>query len=439
MSKILSLEDCPVPLRNSILRVLRETDEAVLLPQSERSVESSAYKNAVFRLTANTPGLNPDIFSSNWFAGITCVQLDDRDVEPLLADPDRRSTALRKLAEAIPSEVASSDVTVGPHLDADANDRDKCDWTAGFDGPSCCVGLYVSEHSKSPDVGLRGMNRVHRESFLICRSGGGLAASQFHTRLVSSLRRGKTLEQALEAGQEPGPQALRRVAAAGTRNRTQILLKAAQILGLNRVNGISDQASGGKRRGAVPTIDVSINTLRRVDDHPNCYQYSAGCVDCEMSIGVASSSNVADGFLIFMGTAGDAKLSLRNDAFSCIPFCTRRISSSKDAAERILAEWKKYGPKGEPAHIDRDFLEGRFDWVNRDFGPHSSTIEPLCLWGSHETEEFASKFSRELGLAAATTVRLRPELVVLAGVEPGKLRPLVRHIQTQLAPDRTIR
>eukprot|EP00966_Prymnesium_polylepis_P099115 2295394-Prymnesium_polylepis.1 len=197
MSKILSLEDCPVSLRNSILRVLRETDEVILLPQSERSVESSTYKNAVFRLSANTPGLNPDIFSCNWFAGVTCVQLDDRDVEPLLADKARCASALQKLAAAIPSEVASSDVTVGPQLDADGNDRDKTDWVAGFDSTACCVGLYVSEHSKPPDVGARGMNRVHRESFLICRAGGGLAAAQFHTRLVSSLRRGKTLEQAL--------------------------------------------------------------------------------------------------------------------------------------------------------------------------------------------------------------------------------------------------
>lgn len=250
MSKILSLEDCPIPLRNSILRALRETDEAVLLPQSERSVESSSYKNTVFRLTANTPGLNPDIFSPNWFTGVTCVQLDDRDVEPLINDSKRRASVLQKLATAIPSEIACSDVTVGPQLDADSSDRDTADWVAGFDGPSCCVGLYVSEHSKAPDTGLRGMNRVHRESFLICRAGGGLAAAQFHTRLVSSLRRGKTLEQALEYGNEPGPQALRRVAAAGTRNRTQILLKAAQIIGFNRVNGISDQASGGKKRGA---------------------------------------------------------------------------------------------------------------------------------------------------------------------------------------------
>lgn len=432
MSKILSLENCSHPLRNSILRALRETDEAILLPQAERSVESSTYKNVVFRLTSNTPGLDPDIFSSNWFTGITCVQLDDRDVEPLLRNPEKRAAALQKLAAAIPSEVACSNVTVGPQLEADSNDRDTSEWVAGFDGPSCCVGLYVSEHSKAPDVGLRGMNRVFRESFLICRAGGGLAASQFHTRLVSSLRRGKSLEQALESGNDPGPQALRRVAAAGTRNRTQILLRAANVMGFQRVNGISDQASGGKKRGAVPTIDVSINALRRVEDTNNCYQYSAGCVDCAISTGVASSSNPADGFLLFMSAEGDAKLSIRNDAHSCIPFSTRRISTSKDTVDKILAEWKKYQHQAKPAHIDREFVDERFTWHNRDYGEHSSTIEPLCLWGTHDSEEFASKFSRELGLATANLVRLRPEIVLLAGVEPGKLRPLVRHIQTHI-------
>ena len=433
MSKILSLEDCPVPLRNAILRHCREVDEAVLLPQSERSCESQTYKNTVFRLVANLPGVNADLFSPNWFAGVTCVQLDDRDVEPLLADPSRRAAALRKLKDAIPSEVASSQVTVGPSLDADSSDRDTSDWVAGFDGPTCCVGLYVSEHSKAPDAGLRGMNRVHRESFLICRAGGGLASSQFHTRLVSALRRGKTLEQALESGNEPGPQALRRVAAAGQRNRTQILLNAAKILGFARVNGISDQASGGKKRGAVPTIDVSINTLRRVDDQLNVYQYSAGCVDCSMSTGVAASSNVADGFLIFMSQNGDAKLQLRNDAYSCVPFCTKRISTSKEVIDKVISEWRKYASKGEAAHIDRAFLEDRFTWQNRDFGQHSQTVEPLCLWGTHTEEVFASRFSRELGLAQANLVRLRPELVLLAGIEPGKLRPLVKHLQTTLA------
>lgn len=433
MAKILALEDCPVPLRNALLRTLRDTDEAILLPQAERSVESSAYKNTVFRLSANTPNVKPDIFNPTWFSGVTCVQLDDRDVEPLLADPSRRAAALKRLRDEIPSEVAQSEITVGPALEADSNDRDTNEWTAGFDGPTACVGLYVSEHSKAPDLGLRGMNRVHRESFLICRAGGGLAASTFHTRLVSALRRGKTLEQALESGNEPGPQALRRVAAAGTRNRTQILLKAAQILGFHRVAGIGDQASGSKKRGAVPTIDVSVNTLRRVDDCPNIYQYSAGCVDCSVSSGVASSSNVADGFLIYMSSQGTAKLSLRNDAYSCTPFCTRRISTSKDIVEKILKESKKYAPKGEKAHIDHAFLSERFAWKNRDFGPRSNEVEPLCLWGSHEEEDHSTKFSRELGLAQATLVRLRPELVLLAGVDPGKLRPLVKHLQSELA------
>ena len=104
---------------------------------------------------------------------------------------------------------------------------------------------------------------------------------------------------------------------AGTRNLTQILLNAAHILGFHLVHGISDQASGGMKRGAVPTIDVSINALRKADSKNanNAYQYFAGCVDCITSTGVASSSNVADGFLVFMNAQGDSKLTLRNDAY----------------------------------------------------------------------------------------------------------------------------
>ena len=144
MSRILALEDCSTEFRNSLLRILTESDEAVLLPQSERSIDSSSFKNVVFRIDADRDGVNPEIFNPKWFDGITCVQLDDRDVEPFLKDHQRRLSAHEALASAIPSEVSSLDITVGPPLDADENDMDLSYWVAGFDGPSCCVGLYIS-------------------------------------------------------------------------------------------------------------------------------------------------------------------------------------------------------------------------------------------------------------------------------------------------------
>ena len=266
MARILSVEACPPALRNQLLRALRPCDECTLLPQAEISVESNSFKNVAFSLSLTETEIPVSIFSSRWFDGVSAVALDDRDVEPLLRDPERRKTALAALAAAIESETSDSTVSVGPSIDGDVNDRDKGEaWEFGFDSPTCLVGLFCSEHSRAPDAGMKGQHRVHRESFLVCRAGGGLAAQTFHTRLIGAARKGKTLAQALEQGTEPGPQGLRRVSMAGTRNRARILLKAAEVLGFTRVASIGDQPSQGRLRGAVLSHDVQINTLRRVE------------------------------------------------------------------------------------------------------------------------------------------------------------------------------
>jgi len=427
MARILALEQCPSGLRNALLRTLRPADEVVLLPQAEQSSDSSSYKNSIFKLSANDTEVPASIFSSRWFDGVSAVRLDDRDVAPLLRDSARRRQALSNLAETIQSEMADSAVAVGPQLDGDANDRDKADWVAGFDSQTCLVGLFCSEHSRSPDVGMSGQNRVHRESYLVCRSGGGVAASTFHTRLLSSLRKGRSLTEALEGGTEPGPQGLRRVSMAGSRNRARILLKAAEVLGFARVPSIADQPSNGRLRGAVPTLDVQVNTLRRIDDY---YQYCTG-LDCTISQGVISSSNVADGFLLYVSSQHGAKLMVRNDAMSCVPFATPRLLTNKTLAENVVKAMLEARRAKTPAHVDDEFIRGRFSWKNRDFGEGSSEVFPFCLFGSHSEETFASTFARELGLAQATQCRLRPELVLLAGVDPAKLRGVVGALQSR--------
>ena len=421
MARILALEQCPNALRNALLRTLRPGDEVVLLPQAEQSSDSASFKNAVFKLGANEAEIPASIFSSRWFDGVSAVRLDDRDVEPLLRDPARRKAALAKLAATINSETADSSVAVGPQLDGDSNDRDKAEWVAGFDGQTCCVGLYCSEHSRAPDVGMSGQNRVHRESYLVCRAGGGVAATTFHTRLLSAIRKGRSLTEALEGGTEPGPQGLRRVSMAGSRNRARILLKAAEVLGFARVPSIADQPSNGRLRGAVPTLDVHVNSLRRIDDH---FQYCTG-LDCAISQGVISSSNVSDGFLLYVSSQHGAKLTVRNDATSCVPFSTPRLVTNKALAEKVVKAVLESRRTKTASHVDDEFISERFSWRNRDFGAGSDEILPFCLLGSHSEETFTSTFARELGLAQATQCRLRPELVLLAGVDPAKLRGVV--------------
>lgn len=409
------------------MRTLRPTDEVTLLPQSEQSSDSGSFKNAVFKLNATESDVPGSIFSSNWFNGITAVRLDDRDVEPLLRDTARRHDALEKLKQVIESETADSAMAVGPNLDGDANDRDKSDWVAGFDSQTCCVGLFCSEHSRAPEIGMTGQNRVHRESYLVCRAGGGVAATTFHTRLLASIRRGRSLAEALETGSEPGPQGLRRVSMAGSRNRARILLKASEILGFTRVPTIADQPSQGRLRGAVPTIDVHTNTIRKIDNH---YQYCTG-LDCPISQGLISCSNVADGFLLYVSSQLGAKLNVRNEASSCIPFATPRLATNKAMSERVVKALLESRKSSEPSHIDSEFIQGRFAWRNRDFGPGSDDVVPFCLFGSHNEETFSATFARELGLAQATQCRLRPELVLLAGVESAKLRGVVGALATR--------
>ncbi len=270
---------------------------------------------------------------------------------------------------------------------------------------------------------MSGQNRVHRESYLVCRAGGGLASTTFHTRLLAACRKGKTLAAALESGVEPGPQGLRRASMAGSRNRARILLKAAEAMGFARVPSISDQPSQGRLRGAVASIDVHTNTLRKVDD--NNYQYCAGAVDCGVSQGVISCSNVADGFLLFVSAQHGGRLNIRNEASSCIPFATCRLLTNKALAERVVKAMLESRSEQSHFHPDHEFITDRFSWKNREFGEGSGEVMPFSLVGSHAEERFSSTFARELGLAHATQCRLRPELVLLAGVEPSKLRAVV--------------
>lgn len=424
MARILSLEDCPVQLRNYILQLLRPDDEALLLPQAEVSSESNSFKNVVFTLVGDAPGVPCDLFNANWYTGVSAVKVRDADVHRLTTDEDFRAMAMKRLRDEIASEVSDSAVTVGPSLDCDASDRDTTNWVAGFDSPSCCVGLYTTEHSLPPEAGVRGQNRVHRQSFLICRAGGGLAASQFHSRLIATLRKGKSLEYALELSSEPGPQAFRRVSQSGSRNRAQILMQAADILGL-QIDSIGDQASGNKRRNAVCSIDVNCNTLRRQSER--VYYLNSG-IDLTTSLGVCVPSNPGDGWTILLTPEGSTKTVVTNEACNSLPFASRRICTSREVVQRIAAKIKAKKTREGSAHFDSQFILERFVWSNRDFGEMSQDIEPLALWGTHDQEEFVSRYSRELGISKFVSVKLHPELVCLAGVDAGRLRGLVRNV-----------
>ena len=430
MARILSLDECPVSLRNHLVRSLRSLDEAVLLPQAERREDTGIFKNVVFRLSGTEPSVPVSIFNPSWFSGVSAVKVTGAFVNRILSDPTTRAAALVKLREVIPSETASSELQVGPSLDCDDSDRDKAEWIAGFDSPGCFVGLFSAEHSSAPDPARRGMDRVHQTSYLVCKAGAGIAGATFHSRLVAALKRGGTLEDCLERG-DPGPAALRRVSMAGSRNRARILMLAGEALGMPMMDTVPDQSSRGKYRCAVTHVDVSVNSIRRIEDNVAraTYQYTT-CVDAGISQGLMSMSNIADGVVLMLSCNGEVRQTLRNEAHCALPYSSMRLHSDRDLIARVVKEHKEARRCGEAAHPDHDFVRDRFTWSNRTFAgmEEAPDIEPLALWGNYEHEDFLAKFARELGVAACQVVRLRPAAVCLAGVEAGKLRAAARNI-----------
>lgn len=438
MARVLGLEsEVNVTLRQALLNTLRAYDECRILPGACKSAESGAFKNVVVRLSGCATELSPETFSSNWFSGVSIVQVDCKQAEALLLDPEKRAAALAKLKDAIPSELADADLEVGPSLECDENDRDSKPWTAGFDGPGCCVGLYAAQQACPPEPGREGMNRLHRTYFLVCKAGGGIASQTFHARLTASLTAGKSLDQALDAGNAPGPQALRRVATAGVRNRGRILVAAANALDLDTVDTLSDQASpvATQYRCAVCPVNVTYNALRRVTvegDRPaSMWQYCGGCIDSAVSTGAMTSSNPQDGFVLFTDNTGCMRVQIRNDLYDAIPFASTRRLSNRDAVNVAADAHRRSLEQDAPcaAHPDHEWIHARFAWKSK---PCALNLEPPSLWGAFKGEEWIGRWGREVGVAGLCATVLSPEVVSIAAVEGAKLRAAARHVNAKL-------
>ena len=344
---------------------------------------------------------------------------------------------LDKLVASIPSECADSSLRVGPELDCDSDDRDAKEWVAGFDGPGCCVGLYSAEHSAAPDPALRGMNRVHAATYLVCKAGAGLAGATFQARLQAACRRGVSLNQALEAADgDPGPQALRRVEKAGSRNRARILLLAAEALGL-RVDTVPDQSSRGRYRLAVTTVDVTANCLRKdesVGTRP-CWQPT--CVDATASTGCARSQRGrrrrAPALRRGRGALQARQRRHALDRALCDAAAAAgdraRAADRGGAPPQPRGRRPRAGAPGRRVRLQPLRLGGA--QVRHGGRGRGVVVEPLPLWGSHEAEDWLASYAREMGVASCQVVRLRPRLVAIAAVEQGKLRALMRNLSVK--------
>ena len=432
MARIFAIDGVPKALNDSLMKALRPEDEAVLLPSADLDPTSGKFENIVFRFDATTKGVPTTAFSPAWGMGVSAIKVSGPWVDKILASQEHRHRSLQKLREVVESQTADPDVVVGPHLDGDENDRDLSEWTAGFDGSACFVGLYSAEHSCAPDACLRGRDRCHSTNYLVVKAGAGQAADQFHSRFMTALKQGHSLTDIFAEGTGTTglAAALRRVTRAGSRNRSRILMLASEALGAPHFDSVPDQSSCGRYRAAVTSVDVGVNVLRKVDERKESkqYQYSTG-VDATVSQGLLAMSNLSDGVVLFLSENGDVRQALRNEAYSSLPFSSPRLVSDRDLAAAVVKEYKAAARHGGPANVDHAFIRDRFTWKNRQFAPTDADIEPLALWGSHDKECFFAKFARELGVAKCQVVRLRPMCVCVAGVEGGKLRAALRSMK----------
>ena len=432
MARIFAIDGVPKALNDSLNKALRTEDEAVLLPSADLDPTSGKFENIVFRFDATTKEVPTTAFSPAWGAGVSAIKVSGAWVDKILMSQEHRQKCLARLREVVQSETADPDVVVGPHLDGDENDRDLSEWTAGFDGPACFVGLYSAEHSRAPEACMRGRDRCHSTNYLVVKAGAGQAADQFHSRFMTALKAGHAFSEMFAEGTGSTGLAagLRRVTRAGSRNRSRILMLASEALGAPMIDSVPDQSSCGRYRAAVTSVDVGVNVLRKVEDRKDAkqFQYCTG-VDAAVSQGLLAMSNLSDGVVLFLSENGEVRQSLRNEAYSSLPFSSPRIVSDRDLTAAVVKEYKAAAKSGDPANIDHAFVRDRFTWRNRQFSPSDANIEPLALWGSHDKECFFAKFARELGVSKCQVVRLRPMCVCVAGVEGGKLRAALRSMK----------
>ena len=422
------VDSAPDDLKKYLTGVLRQGDEAVLLPDAAMSCESGEVKRVCVLLDGSLPNVPTDLFSKNWYTGVSVVAVSSKTALGLLSNAETRKEAVSRLKAAVNSEVHDSEFSAGAELECSGGSDTK-EWSPGFDGPGCCVGLYSALHSIRPSgaAATEGMQRPTEQLFLVAKAGAGACGQTFHARLLSALRQGATLSDALSDHGSPGAEAKTRVSMASKRNRRRLLAIAAEALGLTDVNTVSDfmAVSGSPYMLAVPDYEVESNTLEQcesVGGAEGAWAYGAGCIDSTRSKGMIVCKNVADGFSILREREEGSAVAI-NRLYNFIPFGTRRVLRNRDAIAQAVQQHLR---DPENPHPDQRWLDERFGWKSKQLGEKSQRIAPPTLWGSHGSECILGPHAKELGIAHLLTISLKPEAVCLAGVEVGKLRTAMK-------------
>ena len=250
--------------------------------------------------------------------------------------------------------------------------------------------------------------RIYRPVSLLCHEllAGMPAVGLELYRTAYEFAAEEQLQAALESGSMT---ALEQVA-----NRYFITLPAGRAL-IQLADRLMHE---GRYRGAVTQVDVSVNSIRRLEEATRpTYQYTT-CVDAGISQGLMSMSNVADGVVLMLSANGDVRQTLRNEAHCSIPYASRRLVSDRELIGSVTKEHKEAIRHGDWAHPDSDFVRDRFIWKNRQFPgleavAAKADVEPHVKRGArHACARLAHQVRRLLHAVHAAACRIGRARVV---------------------------
>lgn len=465
---------------------LRSNDEGYLLPGAHH--DGTVLHNVICALDPDTkPEQIHKLFNPAWGEGISVVRLQDIDVSRMLQTSESRKAALKALSGNIKNELVDSRISVGPQLAGEGNhDAEDDEWECGFDGEFAMAGLFSAMEDRAPAHQTRtarlGTTRGHPAHYLVVRAGAGRAAEEFHGKLVEQLTKGSSIEEALstiakDLKVEGGSDGLlKRLVSCGRRNRARLILKVANAFGIQAELMTSldhgSHPNHATKQMAALDVDTVTNIFERSGvasgetGRNNYMAYFAGTTAPKSSQGVVICSNVAEGFILFRpptnATEGASirsltTMTIQNTTYGSIPYTSEMLVRDnvlvKEIEELHIQQLKSRPVQHEAAqaselasvHPDAEWIDQHFIWhtpnSNRrrqasqredaDLSMIMSRFEPPSLWGTYAPHGYAS-WGHTMAIHELSTLRLRPELVLLAGSELAKLRGAARAVSSQL-------
>ena len=444
MKEINPSDEQSLEAHRQISALLRESDQAILLPGSHYSTSDSdlGVQNVVYEFSGRANKFPHMLLNENWGHGVALVRLST-SAASMIPSSNHLTLALEQFRNELPNVLSDSEVHVGPGLHAqNAHDVGEEDWKAGFDSSYCVAGVYTAYENrpsyKNGEMPLVGTTRPHLAHYLVVRAGAGTAADEFHRYLMQSLQQGNSLSTALEnmasqCGLNNVDDLLARLASAGKRNRAHLMLLLARAIGLESeitcALDYSTRNGRSPRQMAMLDLDTVTNVFERGDTTGN-FIYFANAVAPKTSQGLIICSNLASGFFLYNSSSesynGNAwarnasSISISNDVLGSMPFGPQRACSDhiilSEIEKRVSNAVQQFNAPntttlldlsdGEAtpqklsieqlmnnSHPDYTWCSKHFTWYtpSKTSNAHLNSIyeklPPLSLWGTHAPVE----------------------------------------------------